>query len=50
MSTENNQTTANRLIKFKTLDNNITEMTVNPEVYYKNSIKIYIYLINLDSC
>ncbi len=32
MSTENNQTSAQRLIKFKTLDNNITEMTVDPDV------------------
>lgn len=33
MSTENNQASALRLIKFKTLDNNITEMTVDPDVF-----------------
>jgi len=33
MSTENNQTTATRLVKFKTLDNKITEMTVDPDVF-----------------
>lgn len=32
MSTDNTNTKAQRLIKFKTLDNNITEMTVDPDV------------------
>ncbi len=42
MSNENVQKSTNRLIKFKTLDNNITEMTVDAEVIElilnKNSI------------
>lgn len=32
MSTESNQTNTQRLIKFKTLDNNITEMNVDADV------------------
>jgi hypothetical protein len=37
----NNNTNSQRLIKFKTLDNNVTELSVNPDVNKINLIFNY---------